>query len=143
MGIDFLIRYKKPRYSAWLSYSHLVSEYTFETLEPLPFPTNFDTTHAFTFGATYNSSFLNLATGLNYRTGIPTSIPLENQPDNNTIVFASTNTARLTNFLRLDASAYIKQSLSENIKSEIGASVWNVTNQQNELNNFIHENTII
>ncbi|WP_310991194.1 TonB-dependent receptor domain-containing protein [Aequorivita marina] len=76
-GLDFLLRKQVKSLSSWLSYSYKVYTYTFNNLEYLQFLSNFDNTHSFTLGSTYSNNVLNISAGLNYRTGKPTSIPLQ------------------------------------------------------------------
>jgi len=145
-GFEFLCRKKINSFNSWLSYSYLNNNYTFETLEDIEFPSNFDITHSVTFGTTFSNTSWNVSAGLNYRTGKPTSIPLaDNEIIDNTINFDKANTERLLNYMRIDASAIYKFKISNSLRSEIGASLWNISNRENAINdNYrINENNVV
>lgn len=137
VGIDVLLRKQVKNLSSWLSYSYMVNEYTFNNLEEIQFPSNFDTTHSFTFGTTYSNDKLNISAGFNYRTGKPTSVPLlGNEIIDEEINFDVANNTGLEVFFRVDASAVYKLKISESLRTEIGASVWNALNTENTINNY-------
>jgi hypothetical protein len=120
-----------------LSYSYINNTYTFEALEEIEFPSNFDITHSITLGSTFSNKSWNISAGLNYRTGRPTSIPLAgNEIENNSVNFDSANNRRLPYYMRVDASAIYKLRISDAFRSEIGASVWNITNRENTISNY-------
>lgn len=56
-----------------------------------------------------------------------------------------TDNDRLMNYLRIDASAIFKFKISNTFKSEIGASIWNISNRENTINNYfrINEETTV
>ena len=147
LGFEFLIRKKYLNLSSWLSYSFIKNTYTFETLEEIDFPSNFDITHSFTFGNTYSNKHWNVSAGLNYRIGKPTSIPVfGNEISDDDLNYDTANNTRLQNYLRLDASALYKFKISKKSRSEIGASIWNITNRENPINNYYRldsENNIV
>ncbi|MDE0598355.1 MAG: TonB-dependent receptor, partial [Dokdonia donghaensis] len=116
---------------------------TFETLEEIEFPSNFDITHSITLGTTFSNKFWNISAGVNYRTGKPTSIPLiNNEIVDDDVNFDRANNERLFDYLRVDASAIYKFKLSDTFRSEIGASVWNVSNRENAINNYYRMNEV-
>ena len=140
-GVELLVRKKYKNFSSWLSYAYINNTYTFETLEDIEFPSNFDITHSFTFGTTYSNANWNISAGLNYRTGKPTSIPfLGNEVVDNDINYDVANNERLKDYLRIDASALYKFRISKTFRSEIGASVWNLSNRENPINNYFRVN---
>jgi hypothetical protein len=140
-GAEFLLRKKYRKFSSWISYSYLRNTYTFEGLEEVQFPSNFDLTHSFTMGSTYSSDSWDISVGLNYRTGKPTSIPLlGNEVSNGNINFDTANEQRLRDYLRIDASVVYKFKISNRFHSEIGASLWNISNRENVINNFFRLN---
>lgn len=142
-GFEFLFRKKFNKINSWLSYSYIKNTYTFETLEEVEFPSNFDITHSFTLGTTYSNTSWNISAGINYRTGKPTSIPMDSSEivDDN-VNFDQVNNERLLDYLRIDASAIYKFKISNTFRSEIGASIWNISNRENAINNYyrINEN---
>lgn len=137
MGVDVLFRKQFKNISSWLSYSYMVNEYTFKSLEEIQFPSNFDTTHSFTLGTTYSNNNLNVSAGFNYRTGKPTSVPLlGNEIIDDEVNFDTANNTRIPDYFRVDASLLYKFQLSEGLRTEIGASVWNAFNTENTINNY-------
>ena len=137
LGVDVLIRKQVSNLSSWLSYSYMVNNYNFENLEELRFPSNFDNTHSLTFGTTYSNDFLDFSAGVNYRTGKPTSVPvLKNEVIDGEINFDDANNTRLQDYLRIDMSAIYKFKLINGLNSKIGASLWNVLNKENAINDY-------
>ena len=140
-GFELLLRKKVKNISSWLSYSYMNNTYSFETLEEVEFPSNFDITHSFTLGSTFSNKHWSISAGLNYRTGKPTSIPLlGNEVVDNEINFDMANNERLQDYMRIDASALYKFKISNIFRSEIGASVWNLSNIENPINNYFRVN---
>jgi hypothetical protein len=140
-GLELLVRKKFKNFSCWLSYAYINNTYAFEMLEDIEFPSNFDITHSFTFGTTYSNAKWNISAGLNYRTGKPTSIPLlGNEVFDNDINYDVANNERLQDYLRIDASALYKFRISKTFRSEIGASIWNLSNRENAINNYFRVN---
>ena len=140
-GFEFLFRKKFNKLNSWLSYSYLNNIYTFETLEEIEFPSNFDITHAFTLGSTYSTRSWDISAGANYRIGKPTSIPLAgNEVDNNNVNYDLANNERLQYYLRIDASAMYKFKISKRFRSEVGASIWNILDRENPINNYYRVN---
>ena len=140
-GFEFLCRKTFGNFNSWLSYSYLNNSYTFEELEDVEFPSNFDITHSVTLGTTFSNKSWNVSAGLNYRTGNPTTIPLGgNEIDNDDVNFDEGNSQRLIDYMRIDASAIYKFKISNTFRSEIGASVWNISNRQNAINDYYRVN---
>ena len=137
LGLDFLARKQFKNISTWMGYSYMINDYTFNELEELQFPSNFDNTHSLRLGVTYFNKFLNVSAGLKYRTGVPTSLPeLGNEVVDDEINFGIANSARLDDYVRVDLSALYKLKIASKVQSEIGASVWNVLNTENTINDF-------
>ena len=140
-GFEFLFRKKFKNLSTWLSYSYINNTYTFESLEEIEFPSNFDITHSFTFGNTFSIDNWNISAGLNYRLGKPTSIPLAgNEVVDNEVNYDNANEERLVNYMRIDASALYKIKINNTLRSEIGASIWNILDRENTINNYYRVN---
>jgi len=141
-GFEFLFRKKFKNINSWLSYSYLNNTYTFNTLEDIEFPSNFDITHSITLGSTYSNKSWNISAGVNYRTGKPTSIPLKGEEiEDNDVNFDRANNEKIYNYLRLDASTMYKFKINDTFRSEIGASVWNISNKENPINNYYSVNS--
>ncbi|WP_178986465.1 TonB-dependent receptor [Winogradskyella helgolandensis] len=141
IGAEFLVRKNFNNLNMWLSYAYMKNDYTFETLEEIEFPSNFDITHAFTFGATYSNDTWNISAGLNYRVGKPTSIPLiGSEVINDAVNFDNANNERLQEYIRIDASALYKFRINKALRSEVGISAWNVSDVKNPINNYYRIN---
>ena len=140
-GVEFLCRKKFNDINSWLSYSYVNNTYTFEALQETEFPSNFDISHAITLGSTYSNDSWDISAGINYRIGKPTSIPIfGDEVEDNEVNFDSANQERLRDYLRIDASAIYKFRISKTFRSEIGASVWNISNRENTINNYFRIN---
>ncbi|MBT8308324.1 MAG: TonB-dependent receptor [Maribacter sp.] len=140
-GIEFLINKKTADYSAWISYTYNINNYTFEDVVPMTFPNNLDVRHTATFAGNYNYGNFKIGVGLNYRTGKPYTKPDVNNPvDTNffpsRINFQEPNSSRLPEYLRIDASAIYNFDISSRVKATLGASVLNFTNRKNILNTY-------
>ena len=145
-GIELLCRKTYNQFSSWLSYAYINNEYTFEGLEDIQFASNFDITHSITLGTTFSNSTWNISAGVNYRTGKPTSIPLTgNDIVDDNVNFDTANNERLLDYFRVDASAIYKFKISGTIRSEIGASIWNISNRENAINDYyrINQNNVV
>ncbi len=138
LGFDLLLRKQFQDNNAfWISYSYLNSTYLFEQLLETTFPNNFDITHGLTAGINYHLGRLLLAAGLNWRTGRPFTAPEpNNELVNGEINYSGVNANRLKYYLRLDISANYQFNWGKNIKAQIGASIWNLPDQNNTLNTF-------
>jgi hypothetical protein len=140
-GFEFLCRKTFGNFNSWFSYSYMDNTYTFETLEDIEFPSNFDISHSITLGTTFSNTSWNVSAGLNYRTGNPTSIPLfGNEVIDGDVNFDKGNSQRLIDYLRVDASAIYKFKIYSKLKSEIGVSIWNISNRQNAINDYYRVN---
>ncbi len=142
VGLDLLARKRIGKLNTWLSYSYMDNNYTFISLEDYRFPSNFDSSHSISFGSTYTGRNYKVSAGLNWRSGAPTTIPEDgNEIINQEINFAIANDQRLQDYFRIDLSGVYKFKLSTRLRSEIGASIWNVTNQTNTINNYYRINS--
>ncbi|MEM8847483.1 MAG: carboxypeptidase-like regulatory domain-containing protein [Bacteroidota bacterium] len=141
-GLELLINKRGASYSTWLSYTFNQNDYTFESLDPSSFPNNLDIRHTLTFAGTYTYNKLKLGLGINYRTGRPFTEPLEGDEALNTSVFPAqinfqdSNSSRLPEYFRADASAIYNFDISRRIKANAGISVLNLTNRRNILNTY-------
>ncbi|MEM5564422.1 TonB-dependent receptor plug domain-containing protein [Psychroserpens sp. AS72] len=136
-GVDFILRKQIKEFTTWLSYSYLNSDYTFDALQEKMFPNNFDITHTVSFGANYTLRDLKLSTGLNWHSGRPTTQPIVgNEIVDDAINFETTNSRMLKDYLRVDVSAVYNIKLFKNTKADLGVSIWNLFNTNNEINKF-------
>ena len=136
-GIDFLINKKINKFGLWLSYDYTNNEYTFPNLSVINFPNNIDIRHALAFGSSYSSNSFKVSAGLNWHTGKPLTEPvLGNEIVDGIINYQEPNSSRLTEYLRIDASATYTFPLTNKIKAITGISIWNTFNHQNTINAY-------
>ncbi|MCR9182619.1 MAG: TonB-dependent receptor [Flavobacteriaceae bacterium] len=140
-GIELIINKKTKKWSSWLSYTYAKSDYTFDKLEPATFPHNFDIRQQATLAASYSFKNFKIASGINWYTGRPVSLPLsrdaiEFENGQPVIQFDRPNTARNEDYFRADVSVEYDFKLGLNIAAKINAAVLNVTNQKNILNTY-------
>jgi hypothetical protein len=136
-GSEFLINKKLGKFSTWLGYSYAKNTYTFENLDEQTFPNNLDIAHTLTFGTSFDEKNLKISAGVNYHSGAPTTLPVENDPiDGNEVNFETANRSRLTNYIRVDASAMYNFVIAKNVKASTGVSIWNMLNQKNIISRY-------
>ncbi len=149
-GLEFLINLKNNVYSAWASYTYNKNDYTFEALNPSTFPNNSDIRHSFTLAGNYTLGNFKIGAGINYKSGKPITEPQEDNPINtsvfpNEINYQESNSSRLAEYIRIDASANYDFKLSKTIQANLGASVLNLSDRKNTLNTYYRlrpDNTI-
>lgn len=140
-GIDFLLRKQIKNLNLWLSYSFMNNTYKFSELQESNFPSNFDITQNVTAGAAYSTKNWRISSGLNWRTGRPTTTPISgSELLNGTINFNAPNSSRLADYLRVDTSFLYRIPLGK-LEGEVGASFWNVLNKKNELSSYYRIDT--
>ena len=144
-GFEFLINKKTTDYSAWLSYTYNVNNYTFDDITPTKFANNLDVRHQVTLAGTYKFNNFKFGAGLNYRSGKPYTKPLETNPLDTTffpnqINYEVPNSSRLPEYLRGDVSLVYDFEISPKLKASVGASVLNFTDRKNILNIFYRLN---
>lgn len=140
-GLDFILRKQIQNFNTWLSYSYMKSNYEFASLPEQMFPSNFDITHALTFGAAYTLDHLKFSAGLNWHSGRPITKPITgNEIVNDAINFEATNSSKLEDYLRVDVSALYDFKLGKKTNVDLGVSIWNVLDKTNEINNFYRVN---
>ena len=140
LGCDVLLR-KKFKYSSfWLSYSFMDNQYTFADLDQAPFPSNYEIPHALTFGSTYTHKGVKISAGFNWRSGNPTTLPVEGaEIVAGAINYGPTNTARFPDYFRVDTSVRYQFTIGAT-RAEAGVSVWNLLDQTNTVGNFYRIN---
>ncbi|KAA3620313.1 MAG: TonB-dependent receptor [Flavobacterium sp.] len=138
-GAEFVVNKEEKNYSIWLSYAFLNNTYEFNSFQPTSFPHNLDVTHTATFAGSLIFDRLKVASGINYHSGKPYTIPLTEDAIitdgiNETIAYSSPNAERLTDYYRLDLSAEYNWEISQNIDAKINLAVLNVLDTRNTLN---------
>ncbi|RDK88324.1 TonB-dependent receptor [Marinirhabdus gelatinilytica] len=140
LGADVLFRKRFRDISLWISYSFMDNAYSFESLSETAFPSNYDIPHSVTFGSTYVYDTLKITGGFNWRSGNPTTSPVEgNEVVGGAINFDPPNSERFEDYIRVDASALYEVSLV-NAMFEAGISVWNILDQTNTISTFYRVN---
>lgn len=140
-GLDVLLRKNINQFNTWISYSFMDNSYTFKSLEANSFPSNYNVFHTVTIGSAYAMDNLKISAGLNWHSGKPTTIPIAgNEIIDNEINFGATNTSNLDDYLRIDVSALYDFRLTSKVKANVGISVWNILDNNNEINNFYRIN---
>ncbi len=136
-GFDVLLRKSINNLSSWLSYSYMDNVYFFKEFTSKPFPSNFNVSHVITLGTAYKLKSLKVSAGFNWHTGKPTTSPLKGKEIiDNEINYDIPNSGNLKDYTRLDVSAIYDFKIWENTKANLGVSVWNVLDRENEINNF-------
>lgn len=136
-GIDLLINKQLKNFSTWLSYSYSKNDYTFEFLNNSnPFPNNLDIRHIVNFSSTFAIDNLKLSAGINWHSGRPFTSPQTTQPNINEIAFNTPNAERVSSYLRTDLSARYEFQVADNVNADVGASIWNLLNTDNNIDRF-------
>ena len=132
VGAEFLVNKQFANLSTWVGYTYSDNQYNFETFDPTEFANNLDITHTVTVGVNVQLKQFELSSGLNWHTGKPYTEP--EGVDNGDIIYQEPNLARLPDYLRVDFSARYNFGITDGVKGQIGASLWNLTNNQNIIN---------
>ena len=139
-GVEFLVDKHFNKSNFWINYSLSRNEYDFKDLIPSSFPNNLDVRHALSVGGNYAFKNFEISSGFNYRTGKPFTKPLqEDQSEFGEINYENPNSSRLNDYMRLDVSAKYIFNLRK-VQGEIGVSVWNILNRENDINIFYQRN---
>lgn len=140
-GVDVLFRKRINKFNTWISYAYMDNKYQFKELKPNYFPSNYNIKHTATLGMTYSLSNLKLSAGLNWHSGKPTTFPINgNEIINGEVNYEEVNISNLKDYLRLDISALYNFSLTNKTRVNIGVSIWNVLNKENQINRFYKVN---
>ena len=115
--------------------------YTFKEYQERSFPSNFNITHAVTLGTAYSFNKLKISTGFNWHSGKPTTTPINsNEIVNYELYYGDTNGENLKDYMRLDVSALYDFKIGNKTTANLGVSVWNVLDRENEISNFYRVN---
>jgi len=133
-GLDFLINQRIGKFTTWISYSYADNTYEFPEFIPSNFPNNLDIRHTATFGTSFQTNNFQISAGLNWRTGKPyTEV---SAIVDGVIVYEDPNSSQLDDYLRVDLSAKYWFQITEGVRGEIGASLWNLLDNQNIVNTY-------
>jgi hypothetical protein len=136
-GVDVLLNNRIGNINLWTNYSYSTNIYKFNALIKAIFPNNLDIRHSGNLGVSYQNNGLALSVGLNYHSRRPITQPDEILPIvNGSINYQEPNSSRAGYYLRPDFSVKYNFKIGENLKAQIGGSVWNFTNQRNIINRY-------
>ncbi|MTE27902.1 TonB-dependent receptor domain-containing protein [Winogradskyella ouciana] len=137
-GLDFLVNKRFNNFSTWLSYTLSNNDYKFDNInDGNAFPNTVDLTHVANASLTYNLDNFKIGIGFNWHSGRAYSKPSDVQNNANSVIeYSNPNGSRLPDYFRADISAIYKFELMKGVKTEIGASVWNMFNQTNIINRY-------
>jgi len=134
-GFDFIVNNTFGKLNAWISYSLATNQYTFTDLQPDRFPSNYDIRHTLSMAGSYKLNAFKFSTGLNWRSGKPTT-PIQENTTPNTLSYGAPNSENLTDYFRVDASAIYNFKLSKRVKVEAGLSVLNILDKKNVIDQY-------
>ena len=143
-GLEFLVNKTTPKLSTWFTYTLATNVYSFKSLNPATFPNNTDIRHSINTGGSY-ALFNNfkIAVSLNYHTGRPYTLPIENAEtlpsSSNTYVvnYDTPNAANLEDFMRFDATANYSFNWDA-VTAKFTLGIINILNQTNTIQRY-HE----
>ncbi len=136
-GFEVLLNKRTKQFSVWAAYAYMHNYYFFPDLTEKHFPNNWALKHRLTSGISYQNRNFQTSIGLNWHTGKPTTLPIPAQAViANQINFDRANAALLPDYLRIDWSANYHFNMTKNVKMELGASIWNLTNRKNILSKY-------
>ncbi|WP_248722221.1 FecR domain-containing protein [Seonamhaeicola sp. ML3] len=140
-GIDLLCNKQfDDIFSTWVSYSISNNNYMFPDLnDGKKFRNNVDIRHVLSFGGNYTYNNLKLGAGLNWNSGRPKTLPIRIEVDDigqQSIIYQNPNAANLSKYFRVDCSATYTLDVSRTSRAVLGASVWNILNRKNIINEY-------
>jgi hypothetical protein len=140
-GIEVSISKKTENFDAWLSYTYLDNEFTFDGITPSSFRSNYDIAHTLSLALSHKWKSFLFSLGTSFHSGIPFTAPV----DGNAIVFAggdpvinfkSPNSDTLEEFFRTDFSAGYTLQLDETFTGKINLGLVNIFNRKNSLDTY-------
>ncbi len=136
-GGEFLISKQLGRLSGWASYTLSRINFVFPDLWSGPFPGNLDVRHNLNVGASYQSTRFEFSSGIYWHSGIPYTPYDQTMPlDDSDIQYRAPNSARLTDYMRVDLSGKYLFDMWDEVNAQLGVSFWNLTNYQNTLRSY-------
>ena len=140
LGLDLLIRKRIKNLTFWLSYATMDNKYNFEAFAEKQFPSNLNIANTATIGLSYSYKAFDFSAGFNWHSGKPTTRPVVgNEIVAGEINYEATNSENLEDYFRLDASALYNFELGS-VTIDLGASVWNILDHENTINNYYRIN---
>lgn len=140
MGIDLLVHKRWEHFNFRTGYTYAVNNYSFDNLPnniKSDYHNNVDVRHIVKTAFSYTGDHLQLALGVNWHTGKPTTtLVAGNEVQNNGLNYNSPNDSNLTEYIRFDISGKYDFSLGKNTVGELGLSIWNLLNNDNVVNQY-------
>lgn len=140
MGLDFLVHKRWEHFSLRTGYTYAINDYSFNNLPndiQAKFPNNVDIRHIIKTAFSYTEDHLQLALGVNWHTGKPTTTLVNgNEVQNNGLNYNTPNASNLTEYIRFDISGKYDFSLGKDTVGELGLSIWNLFNNDNVVNQY-------
>ncbi|MFY0631638.1 MAG: TonB-dependent receptor plug domain-containing protein [Flavobacteriaceae bacterium] len=133
VGFDVLLKKRINKFRTWLGYTFSKNNFEFSELQNGKFPGNFDQRHVISWANTYKYKKFQFSLGWQFATGKPYSVASGFQNDE--VLYSQQNNARLSNYHKLDASAFHDFYLdtTRKIKARLGVSIINVYGRNNVL----------
>tara|TARA_R110002051_G_scaffold122437_1_gene195590 strand:+ start:83439 stop:85955 length:2517 start_codon:yes stop_codon:yes gene_type:complete len=140
MGIDLLVHKRWEHFNFRTGYTYAVNSYSFDNLPnniKSDFHNNVDVRHIIKTAFSYTGDHLQLALGVNWHTGKPTTtLVAGNEVQNNGLNYNTPNNSHLTEYIRFDISGTYDFSLGKKTVGELGISIWNLLNNNNVVNQY-------
>lgn len=147
-GGEFLLQKQIKNFIFWSTYTYNYNRYTlFLPTSTLSFPSNNEIMHHWASGIVYDKNNLKLSLGGKWFTGRPTTLPksqnlvYNSSTGTSAIDFESPNNSRLPNFFQLNSSGSYLFKFHNKHQLTLGASMINVLNTRNKINQFFRINT--
>ncbi|GEQ85670.1 hypothetical protein ULMS_11780 [Patiriisocius marinistellae] len=145
-GVEVSVAKNTERFTSSLSYTYLDNDYTFNSLSPKNFRSNFDVTHTASLAATYKLGNFKIAVGSNYHSGLPYTTPLntnaiidvDGKPQ---IQYNEPNNKTLNSYLRVNTSALYDFKVDETFKGKINVALLNIFDKKNALDSYFEIET--
>lgn len=140
-GFELLANKRFKNISTWIGYTYAINNYDFDTPIDQSFPNTVDIRHSASLGAVYTKKGVKVSAGINWHSGLPTTLLSDNQLDENgAIQFAQENSSRLKQYFRADFSASYDFKISDKFNGNAGVSLWNLADTDNIVSSFYRIN---
>jgi hypothetical protein len=137
IGSEILVQKNFGKFYSWLSYSFNDNNYTFASVEPSTFPSNFELAHVVSCAGIYEWRNVKIALGSRWHSGRPVTTPESvTAGDDPQISYNSPNNTRLPEFFQVDFSASKQWQLGPKTSLQAGVSLINVLNRKNVIGRF-------
>lgn len=157
-GLDVLLRKRVNNFRSWVSYSYIEAESYFPELDDPRYPSFRDQPHKIQLVNTLSIGAFDLSLGWTFKSGAPYSEPASEQltlvveqdddeietDEHYEIDWGETNSLRLPNYHRMDASIWYQVPRTTNRKftAKLGLSILNIYGRENILNRLFYPDDI-